>query len=112
MDSPDMYRPQRLERLLVDLEECPPALYVDLIGDVDIATVQQLDVLRCLPPSNVTMILLDLNQIHFCDTSGIHGLIDLRREQRRAGRQVWITRLTPRVRYLLEVIGVAQDFLQ
>ena len=107
-----MYLPQPMRGLLVDFEESPPALYIGLIGDLDIATVQQVDVLRRLPLSNVTMILLDLNQIDFCDTSGIQALIDLRREHLRAGRQVWITRLTPRVRYLLEVMSVAQDFLQ
>ena len=39
-------------------------------------------------------------------------LINLRDEQLRAGRQVWITRLTPRARYLLEALGVASNFLQ
>jgi hypothetical protein len=38
--------------------------------------------------------------------------VDVRDRQLRAGRQVCIARLTPRVRYLLEVIGVTQDFLQ
>jgi hypothetical protein len=38
--------------------------------------------------------------------------VEVRDRQLRAGRQVCITRLTPRVRYLLEVIGVTQDFLQ
>jgi hypothetical protein len=47
-------RPRPREGLLVELEESPPALYVNLIGAVDIATIQQLDMLGCLPLSNVT----------------------------------------------------------
>lgn len=107
-----MYLPIPLERLLVDFEEAPPALYVELIGDVDVATRHHIDALGLLPLSNVTMILLDLSQVDFCDTSGIQALINLRHEQLRAGRQVWITRVTPRARYLLEALGVASNFLR
>lgn len=107
-----MFLPQPLEGLHVDFEEAPPALHIQLVGEVDIATRHHINALGCLPLSNITMILLDLTQVDFCDTSGIHALINLRNDQLRAGRQVWITRLTPRVRYLLEVVGVAPDFLQ
>jgi anti-anti-sigma factor len=104
--------PQPLQRLRVDFEEAPPALHVQLSGDIDVATSRHIDMLSCLPLSNVTMILLDLSQVEFCDTSGIHALVNLRDEQLRARRQVWITRLPPRIRYLLEVMGVARHFLQ
>ena len=107
-----MNLPIPLERLLVDFEEAPPVLYVELIGEVDIATRDHIDALGFLSLSNVTMILLDLSQVDFCDTSGIRALINLRDEQLRAGRQVWITRLTPRARHLLEALGVASNFLQ
>jgi anti-anti-sigma regulatory factor len=98
--------------LLVDFEEAPPALYVDLVGYVDVATARHLDIPSHVRLSEVTMILLDLRQVDFCDGSGIRALIDLRREQLRSGRQVWITRIRVPERHLLELVGVARDFLQ
>jgi len=98
--------------LLVDFEEAPPALYVDLIGYVDVATVRLLDIPSHVPLSEITMILLDLRRVDFCDGSGIRALIDLRAEQLCSGRQVWITRIRIPERHLLELVGVAQDFLQ
>lgn len=107
-----MYLPQPQEALLVDFEKAPPVLYVDLAGPMDLDAGRHLAVLGCLPLANVTMIVLDLSEVDFCDSSGVQALVDVRDRQLCAGRQVCITRLTPRVRYLLEVMGVAQDFLQ
>lgn len=107
-----MYPPQPREALLVDFEKAPPALYVDLVGPLDLDAGRHLDVLRCLPLANVTMIVLDLSEVDFCDSSGVQALVDVRDRQRRAGRQVWIPRLTTPVRCLLELTGVAPDFLQ
>lgn len=107
-----MYLSQPRDRLLVDFEQAPPALYVNLVGPLDLAANRDLDVLRCLPLPSVTMLVLDLGEVDFCDSYGVRALVDVRDRQLCAGRQVWISRLTPRVRYLLELRGVAPDFLQ
>ena len=107
-----MYRSQPRQRLRVDVEKAPPALYVDLVGPLDLDAGRQLDVLRCLPLADVTMIVLDLSEVDFCDSGGVQALVDVRDRQLRAGRHVWITRLTTPVRCLLELAGVAPDFLQ
>jgi anti-anti-sigma regulatory factor len=98
--------------LLLTFEEASPGLYVDLIGRVDIATVQHLHVLRDLPLSNITMIVLDLHGVDFCDGSGIRARLDLRNERLRLDRHVRISRVTVQVRSLLELVGVAQDLQQ
>lgn len=107
-----MYCSQPREGLLVDFEKAPPTLYVDLAGPLDLDAGRHLDVLRCLPLAEVTMVVLDLSEVDFCDSGGVQALVDMRDRQLRAGRHVWITRLTTPVRCLLELTGVAPDFLQ
>jgi anti-sigma B factor antagonist len=107
-----MHRSRPRDRLLVDFEKAPPALYVDLVGPLDLAAGRHLAVLRCLPLTDVTMLVLDLSEVDFCDSNGVKALVDVRDRQLRAGRQVWVSRLPLSVRYLLELTGVASDFLQ
>lgn len=83
-----------------------------LVGSLDLDASSPLDVLRSRPLGKVTMLVLDLRRVDFCDSSGVLALVAVRDRQRRAGRQVWITRLTSDVRYLLELTGVAPDFIQ
>ena len=58
------------------------------------------------------MIVLGLREVHVCDSGGTQALVDMRDRQLRTGRHVWISRLTTPVRCLLELTGVAPDFLQ
>ena len=75
-------------------------------GELDIATVPQLDrALRMVHASSDTVVL-DLAGLEFIDSSGAHLLLNADRRMRAAGARLVITHVTPEVAWFFALIGV------
>lgn len=81
----------------------------ELHGELDLATIAVLEelVLDALPDQRV---VLDLRGLHFVDSSGLRGLLLLRRRVDEAGGRLVLREPTPSVRRVLEVSGLDKVF--
>jgi anti-sigma B factor antagonist len=59
---------------------------------------------------SVSVLVLDLTSVEFCDCAGLGVLTRVRLEALRLGRRVVITAASPPVRWLLHVTGLAEAF--
>ena len=84
------------------------ALRLTLLGELDVATADQLSGRLGELKRNNEPVRLDLSQIAFVDSSGIRVLILAMREARRDGWQLQIDReLAPQFQRLIDVLGIA-----
>lgn len=81
---------------------------VNVTGDVDLATVGQLDhdIRMVVESEQTTSVCIDLSKLAFLDSSGIASLLRGRRLADAAGKPYRIAGATPIVREVLDVTGV------
>lgn len=60
--------------------------------------------------SQLDAVEVDMSEAGFVDSSGLGALIRLRQEARLRGARTTLTGLDPRLRRLLQITGVAEDF--
>jgi len=72
-------------------------------GELDIATTPQLE--RTLSQSQARLVVLDLRELAFIDSSGLHAIIDAGIRARRAGRRLVLVRVPANVDRMLTVTG-------
>ncbi|MBV8951462.1 MAG: STAS domain-containing protein [Actinobacteria bacterium] len=76
---------------------------VQLSGELDMATAPEF-VERAEPLVGTwPTIVLDLSRLTFCDSSGLHAFIELRRRCEHAGHRLVLRAPTPAVRRVLEL---------
>jgi anti-sigma B factor antagonist len=75
----------------------PDAAWVRLAGDLDIAAAPRLERLLREPPLQARVIVLDLRDLAFIDSSGVHAIVDAGVRSRRAGRRMLLLRGRPGV---------------
>ena len=85
---------------------------VRFVGELDLAGVKQaqdqvLDVLDQCPRG---ALILDLADLTYCDSAGIHVLLRLRTETEARGREMILRHLQPWVARILELAGVRDQF--
>ena len=77
-------------------------------GELDIATVDQLTQVAIgalrLP---VDVLVLDFGGLSFCAAAGVGALIKIHRVARQTGISLVLTRVQPRVRHVLDIVGVS-----
>jgi anti-anti-sigma factor len=72
------------------------AAWVHLAGELDIATAPRLERLLREPRSQTRVIVLDLRNLAFIDSSGVHTILDACIRFRRAGRRMLLLRAAAR----------------
>src|SRR5512133_3639577 len=85
------------------------AAWVRLTGDLDMATAPRLDRLLREPRLQARVIVLDLRDLAFVDSSGVHAIVDASVRSRRAGRRILLLRGRPGVDRVFTLTGTAQD---
>jgi anti-anti-sigma factor len=77
-------------------------------GELDIATVDQLTQVAIgalrLP---VDVLILDFGEVSFCGAAGVGALVKIHRVARQTGISLVLTRVQPRVRHVLDIVGVS-----
>jgi anti-sigma B factor antagonist len=84
-----------------------PLAWVHVTGEVDMATAPQL--VRTLGErlAQAVLVVLDLREVTFMDTCGVHAIVDATARARRAGRRLVILRGPPHVDRLLTLTAPA-----
>lgn len=79
-------------------------------GELDIATVPQLDRALCRAAAGASVVFLDLRELEFIDSSGAHLLLSAHRRIRRSGgRLVVAVRIGADVEWLLALTGIGHE---
>ena len=84
-----------------------PCLFVELRGELDLCSVRDLPGDDYSSRPDLTMVLVDLGGLTFCDLTGLRGLMRFRRMHEAQGRTVAVVRATPFVWRLLRLCGMS-----
>jgi anti-sigma B factor antagonist len=81
----------------------PDAAWVHVGGELDIATTPQLE--RTLNASQARVVVLDLRELAFIDSSGIHAIVRAGIRARQAGRRLVLVRVPADMDRILTLTG-------
>jgi anti-sigma B factor antagonist len=87
----------------------PDAAWVNVAGELDVATVPQL--VRVLRESQLRarLVVLDLRELEFMDSSGVHAIVSASIRARRLGGQLVLLRAPPNVDRMFTLTGTSDD---
>jgi len=68
------------------------AAWVQVAGELDIATAPQLERTLCKPELRAGLVVLDLRELAFIDSSGVHAIGNASRSARDAGGRLVVLR--------------------
>jgi anti-sigma B factor antagonist len=92
--------------LLVRVEIEPDGAHVVVEGELDLATAGYL--IYWLTEYVHLGLIVDLSGVPFCDSQGIHALVQLRQLCAGAGRSFGVVGLTESVRRIIEMAGLTR----
>jgi anti-anti-sigma factor len=85
------------------------AAWVHVAGELDLATVPQLVHTLHQAQLQARLVVLDLRELEFIDSSGAHAIIDETLRAREAARRLVILRGRPNVDRMLALVGCSHD---
>lgn len=87
----------------------PDAAWVHLAGELDIATAPWLESALREPRLQARLVVLDLRELAFVDSSGVHAIVDASIRARRAGHRMLLLRGRPGVDRVFTLTGSSPD---
>ena len=81
------------------------AAWVHLAGELDVDTTPQLEQALRAPDSQAQLIVLDMRDLEFMDSSGVHTIVNEGARARRLGRRLVILRGPPDVDRVFALTG-------
>jgi anti-sigma B factor antagonist len=81
------------------------AAWVHVGGELDIATTPQLERTLSLSQSQARLVVLDLRELAFIDSCGMHAIISAGIRARQAGRRLVLVRVPANVDRMLTLMG-------
>ena len=81
--------------------------WVQVVGELDIDTTPQLE--RILREPRSQLVVLDLRELAFMDTSGVHAIVDASSRAREGGRRLMLVRSRPDVDRIFGLTGSSAD---
>jgi stage II sporulation protein AA (anti-sigma F factor antagonist) len=95
----------------VTLEHDELGVRIRILGELDIATVSELDrVIGELASDGKGRLLLDLDGVKFLDSAGLAALVRAKRSAERDGGRLTVRYSSPQVRRLFELTGMLDQF--
>jgi anti-sigma B factor antagonist len=85
------------------------AAWVHLAGELDVDTTRQLERTLCSPRSQAQLIVLDMRDLAFMDSSGVHAIVNAGARVRRLGHRLVILRGPPEVDRVFALTGNTPD---
>jgi anti-anti-sigma factor len=85
--------------------------WVHVVGELDLATAPQLGQALGGAQRQARVVVLDLRELTFMDTSGVHLIIDAADDARQSGGRLMLVRPPPQIDRLLTLTGVADEVL-
>jgi anti-sigma B factor antagonist len=99
--------PEVMNRLQISIEHQSDVVVVRLTGEVDVATAPELDQrLQEIATGGHTHVLIDLSEVEFMDSTGLHSIIRAQCFADANGRQLTLRHGSPQVRRLFEITGL------
>jgi anti-sigma B factor antagonist len=86
------------------------AAWVYLAGELDIATTPRLERMLREPGLQARLIVLDLRDLAFIDSSGVHAIVDASIRAREVGHRMLLLRGRPGVDRVLTLTASSEDF--
>jgi anti-sigma B factor antagonist len=83
------------------------AAWVQVLGELDIDTTPQLE--RTLREPKSQLVVLDLRELAFMDSSGVHTIVNASARARRLGRRLVLLRGPPDVDRVFRLTGNSAD---
>ena len=85
------------------------AAWVHVAGELDIATTPQLDRALREAQSQVRLVVLDLREVAFIDTSGVHAIVDASSRARQLGDRLLLLSGPPGVDRVFTLTGTSDE---
>ncbi len=85
------------------------AAWVYVAGELDVATAPQLEQTLREAQSEARLVVLDLRELTFVDSAGVHVIVDAGIRARRAGCRMIAVRAPSQVDAVFTLIGVTED---
>jgi anti-sigma B factor antagonist len=82
---------------------------VHVAGELDIATTPQLERTLHDSQSHARLVVLDLRELAFIDSCGVHAVVNASIRARQAGRRLVLVRVPSNVHRLLTLAGSSDD---
>ncbi len=93
----------------IDIADLGGVLTLSVRGDIDLATAPLLDKrLSAAEASAAELLVVDLDQVRFIDSSGLHVLLKHVSVSSQNGDRLRLTRGSAQVRRLFEVAGISE----
>jgi anti-anti-sigma factor len=100
---------EQVTQLRVDVVPDPTGPTVVLAGEIDLATAPELQArLGSVAEGTNSDVMLDLAQLTFLDSTGLHAIATLYERLRTESRTLRVCEPSPRVRRVLELSGMAR----
>ena len=87
----------------------PDATWVRLAGELDIASTPQLERVLREPRLQARLVVLDLRELAFIDSCGVHAIVDASIRARQVGHRVLLLRGPPGVDRVFTLTGTSED---
>ena len=102
-----MHEPSQQPSLLkASLVVEPPCLFLDLRGELDLCSVNELPREDFSSRPDLDTVLVDLGELTFCDLTGLRALFTFRRIHQAQGRTVVVVNATPFIWRLMRMCGI------
>ena len=85
------------------------AAWVHLTGELDVETTPQLEQTLSDPESQARLVVLDLRELAFMDSSGVHAIVNASARARQRGRRLVVLRGPPEVDRVFRLTGNSGD---
>jgi anti-sigma B factor antagonist len=85
------------------------AAWVHLEGELDIDTTPQLEQTLRDPDSQARLVVLDMRELEFMDSSGVHAIVNASARARQLGRRLVLLRGPPGVDRVFRLTGNSAD---
>ncbi|MGZ6832153.1 MAG: STAS domain-containing protein, partial [Mycobacteriaceae bacterium] len=92
--------------LEVSLVPESPCLFLDLRGELDLSSVDEVPRDDYSSRPDLTTVLVDLGELTFCDPSGLRALLTFREIHEAQGRWVVVVRANPVIWRLMKLCGI------
>jgi anti-sigma B factor antagonist len=93
----------------VDARNEPGATIIAISGELDLASSPALEeALRRALASGPELVVVDLRELEFMDSTGLSVIVKAQQATRRAGRRMCLVKGPPQVQRLLSLTGVAE----
>jgi len=81
--------------------------WVQLTGELDMATAPQLERTLRQPELQTHLVVLDLRELEFMDRAGVHAIVNASRRARKAGHRLVLVHGSPEVNRLFALAGIS-----